>query len=217
MPMKMTSEPTEILIERIVKNAGPVKPVGHPFLLSAKWLAGMGVYLVLISAIYGTRPDLTEKFQSLLFGAEIGLLAAMVITTSMSTALLSFPDLYQKRMMAWAPVGIAIPFILLMCVANFSGQPASAPPIHSFQCTFSIAFLALLPALVMFYSVRKIASTHPYLVGAIALLCAFSVGALSLRLYEPTDSILHVIQWHYLPMIGVSILGVWLGKKFLNW
>ena len=35
------------------------------------------------------------------------------------------------------------------------------------------------------------------LAGGIALLCAFSVGALWLRLHEVNDSILHLFQWHY--------------------
>lgn len=43
------------------------------------------------------------------------------------------------------------------------------------------------------------------------------MGALSLRLSEQTDSILHVIQWHYLPMIAVSLVGLWLGKTLLKW
>ena len=208
---------TEHFIERIVENTSPVKPVGHPFWLTVKWLAGMGIFLVLTVVVYGPRPDLAEKLHSLLFVAEIALLVALIITTSLSAALLSFPDLYQKRKMIYLPVGVAMLFMLLMLGANFSAVPPPPVPMHSFQCTLSIAFLACLPALVMFYSVRKIASTHPYLAGSIALLCAFSLGALSLRLFEQTDSIMHVIQWHYLPMIGVSILGVWLGKRFLSW
>jgi len=38
-----------------------------------------------------------------------------------------------------------------------------------------------------------------------------------LRLYEQTDSIMHVIEWHYLPMIVFGIIGMWLGKTALKW
>ena len=75
----------------------------------------------------------------------------------------------------------------------------------------------LLPALWMFFLMRNFASTHPYSAGSIALLSAFSMGALSLRLTESTDSIMHVVQWHYLPMVVAGVLGLWLGKKFLKW
>ena len=65
--------------------------------------------------------------------------------------------------------------------------------------------------------VLSFASTHPYFAGSITLLSAFSIGALVLRLLESTNSIMHVIQWHYVPMIGVGFLGLWLGKLVLKW
>jgi hypothetical protein len=49
------------------------------------------------------------------------------------------------------------------------------------------------------------------------MLSAFSIGAITLRLSEQTNSIIHVIEWHYLPMVGVAWLGVWLGKSLLKW
>ncbi|MGB8078611.1 MAG: hypothetical protein WCF09_12135 [Gallionella sp.] len=28
---------------------------------------------------------------------------------------------------------------------------------------------------------------------------------------------MHVIRWHYLPMIGFGIIGMWLGRRALKW
>jgi hypothetical protein len=64
---------------------------------------------------------------------------------------------------------------------------------------------------------RKYASTHYRLAGSVALLFSFSVGALWLRLHEMTDSIVHVIEWHYLPMLVIGIVGLWLGQRLLKW
>ena len=208
---------TEKLIERIVQDATPVKAAGHPFVLSAKWLGGMLAYLAISVAVLHVRPDLMIKLQSPLFMAEIGLLACIMITTAVSAALLVFPDMHQKRWLAFAPGLIAVFFVIVIFLAWQADNPAAPPPVHNFKCTLSIAFLALLPALWMFYLMRNFASTHPHSAGSIALLSAFSMGALSLRLAEPTDSIMHVVQWHYLPMIGVGMLGLWLGKKILKW
>ena len=38
----------------------------------------------------------------------------------------------------------------------------------------------------------------------------------ALRLYEVNDSIMHVIQWHYLPMIAFGFIGIWRGKVALR-
>jgi len=83
--------------------------------------------------------------------------------------------------------------------------------------TLSITLLALLPAVSIFFVMRKFASTHLYWSGGIAMLAAFSVGALWLRLYEQTDSIMHVIEWHYLPMVLIGLTGMVLGKLILKW
>ena len=208
---------TEKLIERIVQDATPVKAAGHPFVLSAKWLGGMLAYLAISVAVLHVRPDLMIKLQSPLFMAEIGLLACIMITTAVSAALLVFPDMHQKRWLAFAPGLMAVFFVSVIFLAWQADSPAAPPPVHNLKCTLSIAMLALLPALWMFYLMRNFASTHPYSAGSIALLSAFSMGALSLRLTEPTDSIMHVVQWHYLPMVAAGVVGLWLGKKFLKW
>lgn len=72
-------------------------------------------------------------------------------------------------------------------------------------------------AYAAFYFMRHQASTHCAIAGSVALLSAFSVGALWLRLEEVNDSILHVVEWHYLPMLAIGILGLGLGKKILKW
>jgi hypothetical protein len=43
------------------------------------------------------------------------------------------------------------------------------------------------------------------------------VSALWLRLHEMNDSIIHLIQWHYLPMLAFGLIGLWLGRVLLKW
>ena len=208
---------TEKLIESIVQDTASVEPASHPYLLSAKWLAASVAYLALSLAYSGVRPDLMLKLQSPLFLAELVLLAGIIVTTSLSAALLAFPDVHQKRRMIYSPVLMTALFVLVMVLSWNANTHPSHLSGHSVQCLMFIASLTLLPAAWMFYMMRSLASTHPYLAGSIALLSAFSIGALSLRLSEQTDSILHVMQWHYLPMIAVGLIGLGLGKLLLKW
>jgi hypothetical protein len=205
------------LIDRLAQDGAAVKPARHPVLLGLEWFAVAACYLGVALMISGVRSDLMAKLHEAWFAAEIAALVAIVIATSLSAALLSFPDLHQMRRVALAP---AIMFILFALVMYFSWQadnPPSRPPMHSVECTLSISLLAILPAAWIFYVIRKFASTHQYWAGSIALLSAFSIGALWLRLYEQTDSIRHVVEWHYLPMIAAGFAGLWLGKAMLKW
>ncbi|MBI3903133.1 MAG: DUF1109 domain-containing protein [Nitrosomonadales bacterium] len=207
----------EQLVEMLAEDATPVRPAPHPFVLSLKWTGAATAYLAVTLAISGLRPDLMQKFHEPWFVAEIVSLLGIFAATSISAALLAFPDLHQKRTMAFAPVLAFALFLLVILCAWSADNPPAPLPVHSFECTLSITLVSLLPAVWTFYSMRRFASTHYHLAGGIALLSAFSVGALWLRLHEINDSILHLVQWHYLPMLVVGIIGLWLGKTVLKW
>ncbi len=205
------------LISKLAQDTATVKRVPHPFMLSIEWMVVAVFYLAVSLMISGARHDLLPKLHDPWFAAEIAALVGIFISTSLSAALLSYPDLHQKRRIALAPVAAFALFVLVVFFAWRADNPPAPLPVHSFECTLSITLLSLLPAAWIFYVMRRFASTHTHWAGGIAFLFAFSIGALWLRLYEQNDSIMHVIQWHYLPMIGFGIIGMWLGKVVLKW
>jgi len=207
----------EELIDKLAQDTAMVKPAPHPYKLSLEWIAVAVCYLAVALTISGIRSDLMVKLHETWFAAEIAALVAIFVTTGLSAALLSFPDLHQMRRITFAPIATFGLFVLVMFFAWHADNPPSRPPMHSVECTLSITLLAILPAAWIFHVMRKFASTHQYWAGSIALLSSFSIGALWLRLYEHTDSIRHVIEWHYLPMIAVGVVGLWLGKVVLKW
>jgi len=205
------------LIDKLARDTAVVKPAPHPYLLSLQWMGVAAAYLILALVFSGLRPDLMLNLQQPWFVTEIAALVCIFIATSLSAALLAFPDLHQKRSAAFAPALAFVLFLLVMFCAWNADSPPAPLPVHSFECTISITLVALLPAAWTLYVMRKYASTHCRWAGSIALLFAFSVGALWLRLYEINDSILHVVEWHYLPMIVFGLAGLWLGKTVLKW
>ncbi len=204
------------LVTKLAQDAAITKPVSHPFVLSLQWIGSAAIYLVVLFAIFGFRPDLMQKIHDPWFIAEILTLLAIFISTSLSAALLGFPDLYQKRYLAFIPAGVFLLFLLFL-IAACCLVPIAPLPAHGSECTLTITAIALLPAIWGFYSMRHYASTHYAIAGSTTLLSAFSIGALWLRLYEANDSILHVITWHYFPMLVVGGIGLWLGKRLLKW
>jgi len=207
----------EQLVAELANDAAPVKLAPHPYLLSLKWMGAAAVYLAVSLAVSGLRPDLAHALAQPLYIAEVGALLLVFVATSLSAALLAFPDLHQKRRLAFAPAWTFALFVLVILLAWRADSPPAPLPVHSFECTLSITLVSLLPAAWTFHVMRKYASTYYYWAGSIALLSAFSVGALWLRLHEVNDSIWHVVEWHYLPMLAAGMLGIWLGKVLLRW
>jgi len=207
----------EELINKLAQDTAAVKPAPHPFMLSAKWMLAAAAYLVVSLMLTGTRPDLMSKLSDPWFIAEMAALVGIFFATSLSAALLSFPDMHQMRRAAFAPVVSFALFVLVILLAWQADSPPAPLPRHSFQCTSMISLFSVLPAIWIVMQMRKFASTHYQWAGSIALLFAFSTGAIWLRLNEVNDSITHVIEWHYLPMIAVGLGGMWLGKRALKW
>lgn len=210
-------ENVEELITKLAKETEWVKPATHPFRLSLEWMGMATIYLIATLMISGLRPDLFNKLHATWFSAEILSLISILVSSALSAALLAYPDLHQKRLIALAPLVAITLFLLVMFLSWKADIPPSPLPIHSYQCTLNIALFSLLPAAWTFYMIGKCACTHNKWAGGVAFLFAFSVGALWLRLHEQTDSSLHVIRWHYIPMIGFGVIGMWTGRKLLKW
>jgi hypothetical protein len=205
------------LVAQLAEDAATVKPAPHPYWLGLKLMAAAAAYLAVLLAFSGLRPELARSFSHPWFIAEIAALLLILISTAISAALLAFPDLHQKRLQAVTPIWLFGILWLVVLFAWHADSPPAPLPVHSFECSLSIALVALLPAAWSFYALRNYASTHHGWAGAIAVLSAFSIGAIWLRLHEANDSIAHVVEWHYLPMIAAGALGVWLGKILLRW
>jgi hypothetical protein len=205
------------LINQLAEDMQPVKPAPHPLRMSVKWALVAAAYIAIFVYVFGARPDIADQLSSPLFAGEIVLLAATLLACMWSTALLAYPDSYQKDRPLAAPI---VSFTLLICMLYAQWLYADlhiAIPMHGLICTIHITILALPPATLLFYSLSRMASTHYIQAGAVALLTAFSIGGLIARLTEMTDSIQHIVVWHYLPMLAAAAIGTLLGRLLLKW
>lgn len=182
----------------------------------AVWVGICALYVGVLALCAGLRPDFAQEMRAPLYVAELGLLALIIASTGLSALVLSYPDMYQSPGLAWLPAVPLAGFAGLL-VYNLVGVAPAPLPVHGMECLLCITLFSLLPATALFYYLRKQASTHVVATGAVALLAAFSVGCFALRLSEPVDSALHLVTWHYGPMIGSAIMGMAMGRVILKW
>lgn len=207
---------TDQLIAELAREPAP-KAVANPWRLSLRWLAFLTFYAAMVTAFSSARPDLLTALQQPLFALEILLLAGIIISAVVCAALLSFPDLHQKRTLTYVPIFFFAAFAGVMVAALMADPSSSHEAGKGMQCLSCISAYAVLPALLILRAVARMATTRGALAGMVALLAAFAVGALMLRLHEPTDSIMHVMVWHYAPMLAVALIGLLLGRRLLRW
>jgi hypothetical protein len=207
----------ENLIAELAAQNAPRTAAPQPFLIALTWLGYAAGYFLIALLVSGTRPDLAAHLRDVEFVAEIILLLALVLASSVSAALLAFPDAYQKPRWTLLPWALLAGLAVLLLLAYAADNPPAPQPLHSWQCTMAIVLVAIIPGAWTLWMMRSFAALRRGMAGSVTVLFAFSVSALWLRLQEMNDSISHVIAWHYLPMLIFAVLGWWLGKRVLRW
>ncbi len=181
----------------------------------------LGVYGGAVQYFLGLRPDLLLQLTRPLFALEIGLLVLLVLTSVVAAILSMYPDIYQRPVLFKLPYGVFIGLAALMTAQLLLPHDAAMvfPPPGSpeMECALCIGIVALIPAALLFAIARKGASVQRLQSGFFTVLAASGVGCLTLRVAEMNDSIVHLLQWHYLPTVVFSTLGALLGNWLLRW
>lgn len=212
---------TKQLIQDLSAEAKPVKVV-RPLRYIAFLLALLSIYAVCAQCwLEGFRPDLVMQLMRPLFMLELLLLAAMLVSASVTSVYAMLPDGTQRKRLMHSPYIFTGGMFVLVIFQLFLPQDVrmvmSDATSHTHECTMYIAFSSILPAALIFGLLRKGASVMPMQAGLLAVIAAVSVGAITLRLAEANDEIMHLLSWHYLPSLFFASLGALLGRYLLRW
>lgn len=212
---------TKQLIQDLSTEAKPVKLI-RPQRSAAFLLALLSIYAICAQCwLEGFRPDLAMQLARPLFIVELLLLAAMLVSASVASIYAMLPDGGERKQLMRLPYIFAGGMLALVIFQLFIPQDArmvmSEPDGHTHECALYIALSSILPAALIFGLLRKGASVMPMQAGVLAVIAAVSVGAMTLRLAEANDEIIHLLSWHYLPSLFFASLGALLGRFLLRW
>lgn len=207
-------------IEKLLNDVKPVKPLPRPSTTFTIW-ASLTLLATLILASFSTlRPDLSQQFHNPLFVTEVITLLLLIGSLALTAIWLSFPDMRQKPKILYLPLA---PFaVFLACTIYRSLHPETNIVLtedadNGMACVLCITMYSLVPGFWMFRTLRRHATTHPMLAGALSLLASACIGLLVLKFLEGNDSFSHLMEWHISPIILIGMIGTFIGKKFLRW
>lgn len=212
---------TKELIQQLSAQATPVKGLRlrrYAIML----LAMLGAYAICAQCwLDGLRSDLSLQLTRPLFVAELVLLSAMLICALVAALHAMLPDGVARTQLLRLPYYCSGAVLALVACQLVLGTDARMivpeAPVHTLECTAYIALSSMLPAALMFAILRRGASVVPMQAGGLAVVASVSLGALTLRLAEANDAIMHLLVWHYLPGIFFAVFGAILGRYLLRW
>ena len=213
---------TADLIASLSAEAKPAKRARTPSYWAFRLMAFFALYAVGCQFFLGFRSDLGLQLTRPLFAVEALLLSMLLLSSMVAAVLVIYPDAYQKPQLLKLPYLISALLVVLMGIQL--GMPTDSrmimperADVHAIECALCIASVALIPSALIFGLLRKGANVHPFQAGSFAVLASSAIGGLTLRLAEENDTIMHLVQWHYIPTLLFAALGAFAGKWLLKW
>ena len=209
------------LIQTLARDTKPARRL-RP--LSVRLVVWAAVSLVIVSVwivVFGVRPDLSPKLGELRFIVEGLLLLTGGIFSALISLVLGIPDNDRKlalKVSALIPVTAWFTLLIVVLIHNFTHGEANALSAGlGVNCVRDIFLIGMGPALFLFYLVRRASPTEPALTGALVLISMTCIGALGTHFLCKNDRALHLIVWHFLPIIVLALAGLSLGRRLLRW
>lgn len=205
---------TNELISELTRNLEPVKKASDPKVSFLKWLSISFLCLGVGLLFFGVREDLHNVIYRFEFSAQLFITLALALLSSFSAFLLSIPD--KKHTLVEAlPIATGLLWLAFIAFALASSQDIKGG--LGFNCVKEIITLGVLPAVALFSLLIRAAPLKKSKVGLFVLLSAAGLGAFGTQLICVNDDPLHVLLWHFVPVIGIGLIGIFAGRMLFRW
>ena len=210
---------TDQLINSLHDDLKPSKrllPVGLQLVIWTSFCFGI---TWIIFRIFGAaiHKEIVTENPAIFF--ELIALTGLIILSGYSALSLSRPG--QHKTVRWLP-GITI----VLWLAGFAWAIVSGPEFYTFgslkdhvftSCFRNVILLSLVPGSMLFFLVKKGASTNIALASTWIGVGGASIGYLAVRMECPYLEPFHIIFAHLLPMLLLASVVFFIGRKLLRW
>ncbi len=210
------------LIEKLAAEASVVKrPLGAG-ISTAVWV---GCSILLLAAAFATvltlRNDLSSVAGRVWFLLNLLSLVAVFIFASYAGFVSSIPG-RARPVKALAAVQLALLGFFLTLIPSLLHMPFENSfrlgiNLSGLKCTCALALLGVVPALLLFFAVRRLAPVDRSSTAKMVGLAMGAMGAFGLSFDCMVPNAVHILVYHGLPIVLLGLAGVLVGDKILRW
>lgn len=210
----------EDLIVKLASEAGPVRPLPRPGVRMMRWVLLALLVVCAGVAIRGLRSNWATAFGDPTFVVTNLLILMIAVLSGWAAFSLSVPGALRSPVVKWLPIAAlgAWGAILIQEVAatgNLTGALVSERVV--FGCMWKTYGIAIGPALVILLLARRAAPLDWRWTGGLAALSALAFGVTGTELICPLTRGAHLFNYHYLPVVGLTVVafvaGSWWGRR----
>lgn len=209
---------TDQLIEAMTADAGARQSDPRHGLWIA-WASGGIATALLLLATIGVRIDLVPALATWRFDLKLFLVWGAVAAALADCRRCLRPE--ARKMFGW-PTVVLIGLVVLSVAVELFVTPRAQWGTRligstNLFCLVAVPLLAIVPAITVFWAVKRGAPASPAMAGATAGRLAATTAAAVYALHCFDDSPLFVATWYSLAILSVSITGAILGRSILRW
>jgi hypothetical protein len=188
-----------------------------------KWFTCSALFTLVSLYLMPIRFDLSEQLSDPLFYAEALfwfmsslLLAVYVYESSIPGALKRI-----RRFWAFAPLMMTVVLVVLRGpihgIQGIREETLAEMDLYRGRCGPIITGTGLLAAGIFYFWARKsAASVQPRFAAFAVALSAGSLASFIMEFICPHENVMHLIIWHFLPLVLLGTLAALAGRKLLN-
>jgi hypothetical protein len=207
---------TDELIDRLVADAEPVRPLLSPARRAVLWSVVAGICVALGVLYFGLRRDAAEAWYSTGVVLRLVLLAATTWLAVVTAFRLSVPGDDLRAWSRWWPLALLGILVAVVSAEVVMGVVAGDPgsPLMAWRCVRKAAFVGAVPAILAIVLIHRASALEPRWTALLGVLAAGAAGALTSELACPIHAPIHILLWHVLPVAAFAAVGALLGLLF---
>jgi hypothetical protein len=205
---------TSDLIESLVVDATPVRPLSAPAKRAAGWLLFAALVLMLVGVAHGVRPDLTLKLQQPVFVTGVAAAALTGILAAVASFVASVPGRSLRWLLLPLPALAAwVSTIGYGCLTNWVEiGPDGMSLGETARCFATLGLTGIPLSLALLIMLRHIARLAPAPVVMTGSLAVAALTAVALSLFHPLDATIMVLVWNF----GVATILLLISARYSN-
>jgi hypothetical protein len=203
------------LVDRLAANLKPkpaLWPVGRRLAL---WLA---IELaVLFSTVLKTPGDLAPRFESPCYALEILFFATAAVIVAAMALRAAIPGRETRRWQTSLAIVLAVSGIAMLFTTPMSTSVAMSQFVKiGTGCAWATCAKAALPWIALWWAVKRGVPSDGRVVGAMVGAAAMLFSFAVMRIDCPLDEPLHLMTWHLMPVVLVTLLSACAGAFWLR-
>lgn len=210
---------TDTVIERLIEDLAPAKPLPAPWLRVAAWLGLALPSIALVVLLMSPREDLLSKVWDWRFILE----QSAALLTGAAAAYAAFastiPGIGRRVWLLPAlPLALWLGSIGQGCVADWlrlGPEGLSLKP--DLFCFPAIVVVGAIPAMAMAVMLRRGAPLTPCMTVALGGLAAAGLGNFGLRMFHAQDASVMILVWQIGSVFLLTAMAGCIGRRIMNW